>query len=69
MEKRNERNFHLHNAETVLDVAISSLPSLKPVYLCVSLIVILLSNLFPCIIHTQFMYPREQEKNGGYGSS
>lgn len=70
-EKRNEPNFHLHNAETVLDMAISSLASLKSVYLCVSLIFILLSNFFPCIIHRQFMYlyPREQEKHGGHGSS
>lgn len=64
MEKTNEPNFHLHNAETVLDVAISSLASLKSVYLCVSLIFILPSNFFPCIIHTQFLYlyPSEQEK-------
>lgn len=55
----------------VLDVAIFSLASLKSVYLCVSLIFILLSNFFPCIIHTQFMhlYPREQEKHGGHGSN
>lgn len=68
-EQRNEPNFHLHN--TVLDMAISSLASLKLVSLCVSLMFILLSNFFPCIIHTQltYLYPREQKKHGGHGSS
>lgn len=63
MKKRNELNFHLQNAGTVLDMSISSLASLKSVYLCVSLIFILPSNFFPCIIHTQFLYlyPSEQE--------
>lgn len=64
MEKRNEPNFLLHNEEAVLDMAISSPSSFKSVYLRVTLIFILPSNYFLCIVYTQFLYlyASEQKK-------